>query len=46
MKVYKKNLPDGVKKCFGLDKGVKVKLINKKYLDEKKRQKDAKKKEN
>jgi len=44
MKVYKKNLPDGVRKCFGLDKGVKVKLINKKYLDEKKRQKDAKKK--
>lgn len=45
MKVYKKNLPDGVRKCFGLDKGVKVKLINKKYLDEKKRQKNAKKKE-
>ena len=35
MKVYKKNLPDGVKKCFGYDKGVKVKLINKKYLKKK-----------
>ena len=29
MKVYKKNLPDGVKKMFALDRGVKVKLINK-----------------
>ena len=35
MKVYKKNLPDGVKKCFALEKGVKVKLINKKYLKKK-----------
>lgn len=32
MKVYKKNLPKGVKKCFTLEKGVKVKLINKMYL--------------
>lgn len=39
MKVYKKNLPEGVKKCFGYEKGVKVKLINKLYLDEKKRNK-------
>ena len=35
MKVYKKNLPDGVRKCFSTDKGVKVKLINKKYLKKK-----------
>ena len=33
MKVYKKNLPDGVK--FSTEKGVKVKLINKKYLKKK-----------
>ena len=32
MKVYKKNLPKGVKKCFAIEKGVKVKLINKMYL--------------
>ena len=30
MKVYKKNLPKGVKKMFALEKGVKVKYINKK----------------
>lgn len=30
MKVYKKNLPEGVKKQFALEKGVKVKLIAKK----------------
>ncbi len=41
MKVYKKNLPDGVKKCFAREKGVKVKLINKKYL-KKKTNKDEK----
>jgi len=29
MKVYKKNLPKGVKKCFALEKGIKVKYINK-----------------
>lgn len=27
MKVIKKNLPKGVKKCFGLEKGKKVKFI-------------------
>jgi hypothetical protein len=32
MKVYKKVLPKGVKKCFALEKGVKVKYINKLYL--------------
>lgn len=32
MKVYKKILPKGVKKCFAYEKGVKVKLINKLYL--------------
>ena len=35
MKVYKKNLPDGVKKEFALEKGVKVKIINKKYCKKK-----------
>ena len=42
MKVYKKNLPDGVKKCFALEKGVKVKLINKKYLKDNKTKKESK----
>ncbi len=36
MKVYKKNLPDGVKKMFALERGVKVKYLNKKYYDKKK----------
>lgn len=36
MKVYKKNLPEGVKKAFALEKGVKVKILNKKYYDKKK----------
>ena len=35
MKVYKKNLPDGVRYQFSTEKGVKVKLINKKYLKKK-----------
>ena len=39
MKVYKKNLPEGVKKYFAYKKAFKVKLINKLYLDEKKRNK-------
>jgi hypothetical protein len=30
MRTYKVNLPDGVKKTFGLNRGVKVRLINKK----------------
>ncbi len=29
MKVIKKNLPKGVKKCFGKVKGVKVKFVAK-----------------
>ena len=29
MKVYKKNLPEGVKKMFAREKGVKVKYISK-----------------
>ena len=37
MKVYKKNLPDGVKKMFAYERGVKVKLLNKKYYDMKKK---------
>lgn len=39
MKVYKKNLPDGVKKCFALEKGVKVKYINKNSKKNKKKNK-------
>lgn len=31
MKVIKTNLPDGVRKKFSKAKGVKVKLVNKKY---------------
>ena len=37
MKVYKKNLPDGVKKMFALDRGVKVKWVNKKYCKKNKK---------
>lgn len=37
MKVYKKNLPDGVKKMFAYERGVKVKLLNKEYYDKKKK---------
>lgn len=43
MRTYKKNLPDGVKKQFAYDRGVKVKLINKKMFDDKKK-KEAEKK--
>ena len=43
MKVYKRNLPDGVKSAFAYDRGVKVKLINKKMYEEKKK-KEAEKK--
>lgn len=35
MKTYKKNLPDGVKKVFSTEKGVKVKILNKKYYSNK-----------
>ena len=31
MRTYKANLPEGVKKCFSAQRGVKVRLINKKY---------------
>ena len=31
MKTYKKNLPDGVKKVFTTERGVKVRILNKKY---------------
>lgn len=37
MKVYKKNLPKGVKKTFAREKGVKVKLINKLYCKDTKK---------
>ena len=36
MKVYKKNLPDGIKKMFALEKGVNFKYLNKKYYYNKK----------
>ncbi len=39
MKVYKKNLPDGVKKKFALEKGIKVKYINKNLQKNKKKNK-------
>lgn len=29
MRTYKKNLPEGVKKAFSTERGVKVRLINK-----------------
>ena len=43
MRTYKKNLPDGVKYAFGAVRGVKVKFINKKMADEKKKKEIAKK---
>ncbi len=39
MKTYKKNLPDGVKKIFTTERGVQVKVLNKKYYDKKKKSK-------
>ena len=41
MKVYKKRLPDGVRKKFAYEKGVKVKILNSKYYSKKKQKKDA-----
>lgn len=35
MRTYKVNLPDGVKKTFSADRGVKIKLVNKKYCKKK-----------
>jgi hypothetical protein len=43
MRTYKKNLPDGVKSAFGSVRGVKVKFINKKMADAKKKKEAAKK---
>ena len=37
MKVYKKRLPEGVKKQFALEKGIKVKVLNSLYYDKKKK---------
>lgn len=37
MKVYKKRLPEGVKKQFSLEKGIKVKILNSLYFDKKKK---------
>lgn len=39
MKVYKKNLPKGVKKMFALEKGIKVKYIAKDNSKSKKKSK-------
>ena len=36
MKTYKRNLPDGVRKKFDLERGVKVKILNSKYYGNKK----------
>lgn len=41
MKVYKKRLPDGVRKKFAYEKGVKVKILNSKYYSKKKQKKDS-----
>ena len=35
MRTIKANLPDGVKKKFSASRGVKIKLINKKYCKKK-----------
>lgn len=43
MKVIKANLPEGVKKQFAKDRGVKVKLINKKMYEDKKKKEMNKK---
>ena len=37
MKVYKKRLPDGVRKKFIYVKGVKAKVLNSKYYSKKKK---------
>lgn len=37
MKTYKRNLPDGVRKIFTTERGVKVKVLNKKYYTKKKK---------
>ena len=37
MKVYKKELPKGVRKMFKYEKGVKVKILNSLYTDKKKK---------
>lgn len=41
MRTYKKKLPEGVKKTFGYERGVKVRLLNK-DLCKKKTEKKAK----
>ncbi|MEG1648244.1 MAG: hypothetical protein RR325_05795 [Bacilli bacterium] len=41
MKVYKKNLPDGVRKEFGKVRGVKVKILNLKYCKKNANKKQA-----
>ncbi len=42
MKTYKRNLPDGVRKKFVLERGVKVKVLNSKYYSKKNKQKEEK----
>ena len=46
MKVYKKRLPEGVRKKFAYDRGVKVKILNTLYYNtsKKKNKKDQEEK--
>jgi hypothetical protein len=44
MKVYKKPLPEGVRKEFKLERGVKVKVLNSLYTDKKNKKNTAKNK--
>lgn len=37
MRIYKKKLPEGVRKEFGYDRGIKVKILNSLYYDKKKK---------
>ena len=43
MKVYKKELPAGVRKMFTTEKGVKVKIVNSLYTKNKKKKNNSKK---
>jgi hypothetical protein len=43
MRTYKKHLPEGVKKTFGVVKGHKVRLVSIDAYNEKKKKEEAKK---
>ena len=45
MKTYKKKLPDGVRKTFAYDRGVKVRILNSKYFNSQKKNKKENKKD-